>query len=155
MSKGAFYGYFDSKQALILALLDADAAALDEVMDGLARSPLPDTERIRRFVRQMLELAEDPSRVQVRADLWAAVLTDKALRRRLTGTVVRRRAVLREWVEGAVAAGEIAAVPTNALASTLLALGDGLSLHGTLDPDGFRWSNIRKAFDVLLEGLRA
>ena len=35
----------------------------------------------------------------------------------------------------------------------LLALTDGLMLHGALDPDGFRWPNIRAALDVLLDGI--
>jgi hypothetical protein len=46
-------------------------------------------------------------------------------------------------------------VPANALAALFLALGDGLMLHRVLDPSAFRWPNIRRAVDVLLDGLRA
>ena len=34
VSKGAFYGYFEHKQDLLLALLEDDSAALDAELDG-------------------------------------------------------------------------------------------------------------------------
>jgi TetR/AcrR family transcriptional regulator, repressor for uid operon len=153
LSKGAFYGYFDSKQALLLALLEEDAAFLDQVMERLESTPLSNVERIRRFTRAMLERGEEPARVQVRADLWAAMLTERAVRQRFSASVRRRREALRRWVDAATAAGELVDIPANAFASVLLALGDGLALHAGLDPAGFRWPNIRRALDVLLEGM--
>jgi hypothetical protein len=54
-----------------------------------------------------------------------------------------------------VRSGELVAIPANALASILLALTDGLMLHGALDPGGFRWRNIRHAIDVMLAGIEA
>ncbi len=153
LSKGAFYGYFDSKQALLLALLEEDAALLDQIMERLESTSISNVERLRRFTRAMLERGEEPARVQVRADLWAAMLTEKAVRQRFSASVRRRREVLRGWVGAATAAGELVDIPANAFAAVLLALGDGLTLHAGLDPAGFRWPNIRKALDLLLEGL--
>jgi TetR/AcrR family transcriptional regulator, repressor for uid operon len=153
VSKGAFYGYFDSKQALLLALLEDDAAVLDQIMKRLEATPLSNVERLRRFARAMLERGEDPARVQLRADLWAAMLTERVVRERFSASVRRRREALREWIGAAVASGELADIPANAFAAVLLALGDGLTLHAGLDPAGFRWANIRRALDVLLQGL--
>ena len=153
VSKGAFYGYFESKQALLLALLADDAAALDRIVERLEAESVPSVDRLGHFVRAMLERGDDPARVQVRADLWAEMLTDATVRQRFTATVRRRRAVLRGWIERAVADGELAEIPANAFASLLLALGDGLGLHAGLDSTGFRWANIRKAVDVVLERL--
>lgn len=62
---------------------------------------------------------------------------------------------MRSWIEEAVQSGELVAIPANALASILLALTDGLMLHGALDPSGFRWRNIHRAIDVMLAGLEA
>jgi hypothetical protein len=101
----------------------------------------------------MLELGDDPARVQVRADLWAAMLTEPTVRACFSATIDRRRAVLRGWIEDSVVAGELVAVPSNAAASILLALGDGLVLHAGLDSAGFQWPNIRRALDVLLDGI--
>jgi len=153
LSKGAFYGYFESKQALLLALLEDDAAGLDAIMDKLGATPIDGVERLRRFTRAVLERGEDPARLQVRADLWAAMLTEKAVKAQFSASVRRRREVLRGWIAAAVAARELADIPANALAAILLALGDGLTLHAGLDPAGFRWPNIRKALDALLGGI--
>ena len=153
LSKGAFYGYFDNKQALLLALLEEDAAFLDQIMARLEATTISNVERLRRFTRAMLERGEEPARVQVRADLWAAMLTERAVRQRFSASVRHRREVLRGWIGAATAARELVDIPANAFAAVLLALGDGLTLHAGLDPAGFRWPNIRRALDLLLEGL--
>jgi len=103
----------------------------------------------------MLRLADDPARVQLRADLWSALATDPVVRDRMAEAVSRRRLVLREWIVRSIRAGELAPDErrANALASTLLALTDGLILHRALDPTGFRWSNIRAVMDALLAGI--
>lgn len=153
VSKGAFYGYFTSKQDLLLALLDESTAALDRAMDELDAAPLGATERLRRFARALLELGDDAGRSQVRADLWADIMTEPEVRARLSASIERRRARLRAWIEQGVAAGELETLPTNAMASILLALEDGLLLHAGLDDAAFRWSNIERALDVLLAGI--
>jgi AcrR family transcriptional regulator len=155
VSKGAFYGYFEQKQDLLLALLEDDAAALDQELERITSASSSGVERVRAFAQAMLARGEDPARVQVRADLWADLLTEDVVRARLAEVTQRRRELVRGWIEEAVASGELVEIPANALASILLALADGLMLHGALDPSGFRWRNIRRAIDVLLAGLEA
>ncbi len=153
VSKGAFYGYFSSKQDLLIALLEEDAVELDGLLDNLSRRNLSNVDRLRNFAREMCERGSDQARVQVRSDLWAAILTEPLIRERMVSAVGRRRAVLRGWIEVAVSEGEIAEIPANAFASVLLALGDGLTLHGSLDPSGFRWNNIARVLAVIFAGL--
>lgn len=153
VSKGAFYGYFEHKRDLLLALLDDDASTLDGELERITRASASAVERVRRFAQVMLARGEDPARVQVRADLWADLLTDEAVRASLAAATQRRRELVRGWIEEAVQSGELLEIPANALASILLALTDGLVLHGALDPGGFRWPNIRRAIDVLLGGI--
>ncbi len=155
VSKGAFYGYFEHKRDLLLALLEDDAAALDRELERITERNALGVQRVRRFARAMVERGEDTARVQVRADLWAALLTEDTVRRRLADATQRRRELVRSWIEEAVASGELTGIPENALASILLALTDGLMLHGALDPGAFRWANIRRAIDVLLSGLES
>jgi AcrR family transcriptional regulator len=155
VSKGAFYGYFDQKQDLLLALLEDETAALDRELERITTASSSGVDRVRMFAQAMLASGEDPARVQVRADLWADLLTEEVVRARLAEVTQRRRELVRGWIEEAVASGELVAIPANALASILLALADGLILHGALDPSGFRWRNIRRAMDVLLAGLEA
>ena len=153
VSKGAFYGYFDSKQDLLVALLEEDAAELDGVLATLADRNVSNVERLRSFAREMCARGTDQARVQVRSDLWAAIITEPMIRERMVGAVERRRAMLRGWIDDAVQGGELAPLPANAFASVLLALGDGLTLHSSLDPSGFRWNNIARVLAAIFAGL--
>lgn len=153
VSKGAFYIYFAQKQDLLLALLDDEAAGIDEVMAALQHSHVSGVERLRRFARAMVERGDEPSRLQIRADLWAEVSSNAAVREKWVGVVRGRRATLKRWIEESVSSGELAPIPANALAAILLALGDGLMLHAGLDRSGFRWINVGKALDALLDGI--
>jgi AcrR family transcriptional regulator len=154
LSKGAFYAHFASKRALMEALIEDDAGAVQAMTEELERRHPQRTERLRRLTRWMLERAGDPLRIQVLADLWSSALTDPEIRARLSSAVERNRRVLRRWVEEAMAAGEVADLPANALASILLALNDGLMLHRALDETGFQWANVGRAVDALLAGVR-
>jgi AcrR family transcriptional regulator len=153
-SKGAFYVHFDSKLALLLALLDDETARVEQQLAALEESATGYADRIARFARLMLAEADDPAKVQLRTDLWAAALIEPRIRERFVAEIDRRRRRVRAWIEAGIASGEVAEVPANALASILLALTDGLVLHGAVDPSGFRWANIRRAIEVILEGLR-
>jgi AcrR family transcriptional regulator len=153
LSKGAFYGYFDQKQALLLALLEDDATHLDQILDELERTEPSNVRKLRNYARAVLEWSEGPGRAQLRADLWTALFSVGKIREAFTVSVQRRRERVRGWVEAGIRTGEIAEVPANALASIVLALSDGLMLHASVQPSAFRWANVRRALDMLLTGL--
>lgn len=153
LSKGAFYTYFNHKDDLLLALLDDDAAGLDNLITTAAGES-GGVEQLRRFVAGLVERGSDGAAVRLRADLWAEISSNEALRVRFLEAMQQRRVRLARLVEDAVAAGALVDVPANGLAAVLLALGDGLMLHRVLDPAGFRWPNVHTAVDALLDGLR-
>jgi len=155
LSKGAFYTYFSQKLDLLVALLDSEAADLEGLIVDVGEAHPLGIERIRRYLRAVLERGEDRAIVQMRADLWAGVRDDPEVQARFAETVRGRRAMVRGWVEEAVASGELVDIPANAFASILLALADGLMLHNSIDPSGFRWANIQTALRVLLDGITA
>src|ERR1700690_2192440 len=103
VSKGAFYGYFAHKQDLLLALLQDDADALDRELGAITGASTSSVERVRRFAQAMLAQGDDLARVQVRADLWADLLTEDVVRERLAVVTARRRHLVRGWIEEAIA----------------------------------------------------
>ncbi len=154
VSKGAFYTYFDHKDDLLLALTADDAAELDGLLAKASHSG-SGVSQIRQFVAALVGRGSDAATVQLKADLWAEMTSNSRVRARMLDATRQRRQRLAELIEVAVAEGELIDVPANALAAVLLALSDGLMLHRDLDPSGFRWPNVRRAVDRLLEGLRA
>jgi AcrR family transcriptional regulator len=153
VSKGAFYVYFEQKQDLLLAMVDDEAGEMDELMLELQRTHMSGVERLGRFSRAMIARGDDPARVQIRADMWAEMSSDPVVREKWAEVMNARRTWLRGWIEEAVGSGDLAPIPANALASILLALSDGLLLHASLDPASFRWTNIGRALDAILEGI--
>lgn len=153
LSKGAFYGYFETKQDLLIAILELEIAEVDALLDGLEAGPDQQLEKVRAFVRTMVLRGQDPAEVQLRAELWSQVAGDPALRERIAEAVRNRRVRLAAFASAGAASGEMAEVPANAFGAILVALVDGLLLHHSVDPTGFRWENIRKVIDVLLDRL--
>ena len=154
-SKGMFYTYFERKEDLLFALLEEDSASLDSLLAEVegcivigdpAASPVPAGDD---------GAGTDPLHPQVRADLWAELRYDPALRERFVAGAGDRRRTLARWISQAVESNELHEVPANALASMLIALSDGLMLYYAVDPAAFKWRNVRTAVDILLDSLAA
>ena len=151
-SKGAFYLYFPSKRASC-SPCSTNRGIYERLVSDLDNRALTGAKRLEEFVIAQLHQAQDPA-TKLRADLWGAATTDSLVRKRLRRATARRRALLRHWVEQSIDAGALTLDHklANALASTLLALSDGLTLHRGIDPRAFRWKNIRALLNSLAAG---
>ena len=153
LSKGAFYGYFEAKQDLLQAILDEEVAEVDELLTALEGIGDLQLEKVRTFLRTMVLRGQDPAEVQLRAELWSQVASDPAARDRMAEVVRSRRVRLASFASKGAESREMVEVPANAFGAILVALVDGLLLHYSVDPAGFRWENIRKVIDILLDRL--
>ncbi len=140
------------KDALLIGLLNDDQAQLEGVLYRLEATPMDEMERLTRFVQGALQIAGAAERAKVLTELWATVLSRPDLSNWAAERIRGRRTILRNWIDRA--GGErFSAVPSNALASTVLALLDGLILHSGLDPQAFKWENVSGAVDSILSNL--
>ncbi|HEY2833050.1 MAG TPA: TetR/AcrR family transcriptional regulator [Sporichthyaceae bacterium] len=153
LSKGAFYAYFAAKQDLLSAMLEAEIAEVDTVLSALERSDTSQLDRVRSYLQSMVVRGQDPAEEQLRAEVWSRVAEDPQLAARLAEEVRSRRVRLAAFAEAGARDGEMVRVPANAFGAILVALVDGLLLHHSVDPAGFRWENVRKVVDILLDRL--
>lgn len=153
LSKGAFYVHFDSKQALLTAMLEAEMAEVEALLIGLTDADLSYPDRIREFVRAMVERGSDPAEASLRAELWSQIAADPTLRERMAEAVTYRRQRVAAFAWVGEHENQMTPIPANAFGAIVVALIDGLLLHSSLDADAFRWENVHRAVDVILDGL--
>ena len=65
LSKGAFYGYFDQKRDLLVALLDDDAADLEAILEKQDASSSSMLAKLRAYTRAVQQRSEEPGRAQL------------------------------------------------------------------------------------------
>ncbi len=113
-SKGMFYTYFERKEDLLFALLDEESASLDSLLAEVEDASSSGIQRLRQYLRAMMERGTDPLHPQVRADLWAEFRYDPDLRERFVDGAGGRRRTLARWISQAVDSNELDEVPANA-----------------------------------------
>jgi TetR/AcrR family transcriptional regulator, repressor for uid operon len=133
-SPGALYLYFDSKEALIEGLVEAQIDEATALLGELRDRP------------NLLGLLEDilgawldetliPGEMSLRAEILAESLRNERIRALLQRGGADTKAVFVDALRAAAARGEIAAdLDVEATAAVLFALSDGLSLHLAFDP---------------------
>ena len=155
VSKGAFYHHFPTKQALFLELLNHWLLGLDAGILSIREqsSDVPTAlTQIAAMVRQVFEVGHGKLPMFL-AFLNQAVL-DKAIWTATISHYRRYQSVFTEIIKAGVEEGSIADIDPDTAAKTLVSLGVGLVLQGTLDSDNVDWGMVtERSVHLLLEGM--
>jgi AcrR family transcriptional regulator len=155
VSKPALYLYFPSKDAIVEALMhrlfDVELAELRD----LERVPGPVAKRLLAFNERVLRQYQAMAvRAPLVREFYALAGRDRrvatGVRKYLTAVAARLEALVAQGVRS----GELRRVSPRAVATTILALYEGLMVLWAADPSAVRWDvQAKEALELLLRGL--
>ena len=147
VSKGALYGYFPSKEAIIQAIADEHVADLEDIR----KASEPDA-----LLAALLEKMSyrDPVQSRLELEAWAYSLNNASLHRRLRDNTERLRLVIEEALTAMVASGKlILKLPPGSAALLLETYAVGMvacTALGQGETDAERHKCLEVAFDALI-----
>ena len=155
ISKGAFYHHFPTKQALFLECLNHWLEGLDAQILNICELA-PDVPaaltQIAAMVRQVLEAGQGKLPMFL-AYLNQATL-DKVIWEATISHYQRYQTIFAEIIKAGIDEGSLADIEPEFAAKTLVSLGVGLVLQGTLDSNNVDWGMVTEnSIQHLLYGL--
>jgi len=156
VSKGTLYNHFESKEDLLLAMLEQQLQAGTEIVAGaVGEEPDPGRalERTRDGLVEVIALQAQTASLLYQA--WALVGDAPALERRLHEALRRFYALwattTRQTLEAGQASGAFRPeADAEAFTGAMLALVSGFIFRGAFDPASVEPRGLRAAFDALL-----
>ena len=156
-TRGAFYGNFEGKHEIVLALLEQRTQRELEEMQELSREAGSFDnlmECLRSWHRQ--RDATLGSWLALRTELWLYGLRDPELLPMLADRERRSRAALAQSLEQGFAARSVAPpAPAEFLALIMHSLGDGLSIQRVLSPEDTDTDTVVDAIELLMRSWSA
>ena len=155
LSRGAVYGYFDSKDEIIEALAD-DRHAHESVLNEVAASRAEPLMALRALVSAYAQDIADPhgaSRRRVGVHGWAEALRNERVRHRIVEGTDAPRALIGSLVARAQREGAMRSdIEPDAVARSLIALFQGFVLQETRR-ETFDTASCLMVIDHMLDGL--
>ena len=156
-STGAVYSNFKGKEDLFLTLLeeriDPRLATVYEAIEAELAAGVPPLEAARRFV-SMLRGERDAFVLLV--DFWGQAVRDPAAAERFAQRHARLRATVGQLLDAAIRERKTGAgLPTDQLATSLIALANGFVIELLADPDAVPDDLFGHAIGALVQGSHA
>jgi AcrR family transcriptional regulator len=156
-STGAVYSNFKGKEDLFLTLLeeriDPRLANVYEAMEAELAAGAPPLEAARRFVST---LRGERDSFLLLIDFWGQAVRDPAAAERFAQRHARLRATVGRLLDAAIPEREAGlGLPTDQLATTLIALANGFAIELLADPDAVPDDLVGHAISALVQGSRA
>ena len=157
LSKGAIYGYFDSKEALFESLQEKDYSELLERAEKLLADEGPAKSKLERIADIYFLSHDSPSREQCRMSLQfsAASLSMRPVHGKVENQYVRIHALLTAILKEGIRKGEFKkGIDTHSIALVLFSTFKGLSVLWATTDTKIDWKSIRNALVKLtLDGI--
>jgi AcrR family transcriptional regulator len=156
-STGAIYSSFKGKEDLFLTLIeeriDPRLEKVYEALEAELAAGAPPLEAARRFV-SMLRHERDAFLLLI--DFWGQAVRDPTAADRFAQRHARLRAAIGRLLDAATSGRETGlGVPTDQLATILIALGNGFAIDLLADPDAVPDDLLGHAIRALVQGSRA
>jgi AcrR family transcriptional regulator len=156
-STGAVYSNFKGKEDLFLTLveerIDPRLANVYEAVEAELAVGVPPLEAARRFVSA---LRGERDAFLLLIDFWGQAVRDPAAAERFAQRHARLRATVGNLLEAAIPEHETGlGLPTDQLATTLIALANGFAIELLADPDAVPDDLFGHAIGALVQGSRA
>lgn len=156
VSKGAFFHYFPTKQAIFLELLERWLAELGERLMAL-RTDAPSVPEglisMAAMAQQVFEMARE--RLLIFLEFLNKAARDPQVWEATISPYRRYRTFFTEIIETGIAEGSLRPVNPEAAANALVSMAIGLVLQATVDPSGADWGALtQESVRLLLEGIR-
>lgn len=157
LSKGGLYWHFDSKDAIVSAVLDrfftAEMAEIGEIL----QSELPIPDKLRRVMGQMMADAE--AELALYRNIWlefyAVASRESAFRERLLGYMNQYIALMEALIQQGIEEGAFRPVDPRRTAMTAMAQFEGLILLWAIKPEMVELTSLSEtAVEHLLRSLR-
>jgi AcrR family transcriptional regulator len=156
-STGAVYSNFKGKEDLFLTLIeeriDPRLAKVYEALEAELAAGVPPLEAARRFVST---LRGERDAFLLLIDFWGQAVRDPTAAERFAQRHARLRADIRRLLDAAIGEREPGVgLPSDQLATTLIALGNGFAIDLLADPDAVPDDLFGHAIGALVQGSRA
>ncbi len=158
LSKGAIYGYFNSKQDIFLSLSDR---CMESELVEIRSVFSPDdsaTKKLEKSAEIHFQYCEKSIEIcKINLEWWIEAPRVESLQNRLNSRYETARKFIAEIIREGIEKGEFRRdIDPDALSSIILAALDGLSLHSATTGQEFDWQKIRDTFlKAFLEGINA
>lgn len=150
LSKGSLYHHFETKEELLLAVLDHLIRGWDRVIEKKLEGVAGSEEKLSALLEAGFEIGRDGVSYLILVDFWGEMDHNQAFREANSAFYVRYRRQIAEIIEEGIQEGTFRQLDSSMAASMVLALIDGFSLQRMFDPQAFGMEKAWKACEAFV-----
>ncbi len=158
VSQGTVYHYFDSKDALLMAVFEAwETEHLRDELDSAVETESTAADRLVNLAQAAAaRVHASPDLLGAEVEFWSHIPRNASIRKGFRKMFAQMATDLGQTIQHGVDTGEFRPVNTDALARLLIATCDGLVLQWLADKKSVDWAASAESLTtVLLQGLLA